>query len=98
MGKSKYPKLCSYKKRYRRKGINHYGNSAGKWRRFRAIFLAQNPLCETCSDFATEVDHRKRVLPDASNLLDASNCVALCKSCHSRKTFDCDGSFGRGKR
>jgi 5-methylcytosine-specific restriction protein A len=57
-----------------------------RWRRFRAWFLQDHPVCATCGRVATEVDHilRRRHRPDLA--LVPSNCQALCRSCHARKT------------
>ena len=57
------------------------------WRRFRAWYLAQNPLCVECSPLgaATEVDH---IVPieDGGAMYDEANLQGLCKPHHSRKT------------
>lgn len=59
------------------------------WRKFRAWFLGQHPLCEWCQaegryESATEVDHRipRRDRPDLA--FDENNCRAGCKPCHAR--------------
>jgi 5-methylcytosine-specific restriction protein A len=60
-----------------------------RWRRFRAWYLANNPLCEQCSrDGITApancVDHIVEI-KDGGALLDEGNCQALCFGCHNRK-------------
>ena len=61
------------------------------WRRFRASFLHEHPLCEDCMEQgfydtqATEVHHIRK-LRDGGARLDPSNCKALCKSCHQKRT------------
>lgn len=63
----------------------------GVWRRFRISFLHQHPVCEDCvaagyfDRKATEV-HHVRKLRDGGARLDPANCMALCKSCHQRRT------------
>lgn len=62
-----------------------------RWRKVRAAFLAEFPLCVDCLAIgrtvpASEVDH---VLPRATHPeleWDWDNFSAKCKSCHSRKT------------
>lgn len=66
-----------------------------RWRKLRAAFLVQNPLCACgCGRPATVVDH---VVPHNGNLSLAfawDNLQALTKSCHDRKTAALDGGFG----
>jgi 5-methylcytosine-specific restriction protein A len=67
------------------------------WRsKIRPRKLARTPCCEACAErgetvVATCVDHRN------GNPLDNrdDNLVALCDACHSRKTVEHDGGFGR---
>jgi 5-methylcytosine-specific restriction protein A len=67
------------------------------WRRLRAAFLMQYPMCEDCMRKpATEVDHIIAIEKGGNN--DDTNLQALCKSCHSRKTVKCDGGFGHTRR
>jgi 5-methylcytosine-specific restriction enzyme A len=61
------------------------------WRRFRKYFLAQRPLCVDCETNnrivgATEVHHKVRLVDAPYRRLDESNCIALCKRCHSVRT------------
>jgi 5-methylcytosine-specific restriction protein A len=71
------------------------------WQRFRAAFLAANPLCVLCEAQgkvvpATEVDHVRAVTgPEDTALSDPANWRGLCKACHSRKTVQTDHGFGR---
>lgn len=71
-----------------------------KWRRIRALFLKQNPLCVAqqpdglvCNRPATDVDHIVPLRLGGSNQF--INLQALCHSCHSRKTAREDGAFKR---
>jgi len=70
----------------------------GKWRRYRAAYLARNPVCVHCGDVAEAVDHIQPVSgPDDPKFFEPENHQALCASCHSRKTASEDGGFtGRG--
>lgn len=58
-----------------------------RWQKVRAVFIAQNPVCTTCGDLATDVDH---VVPHKGHtdplFWDTANYQALCHACHSRKT------------
>lgn len=76
----------------------HQRGYGARWRELRATVLAERPLCETpgCREMATDVDHRVR--REAGGSDDASNLVALCHRCHSRKTVACDGGLGRTRR
>jgi 5-methylcytosine-specific restriction protein A len=73
--------------------------STDRWRRFRAWFLDQHPVCVMCEEQgvavpATEVDHIKsrREFPELA--FEESNCRACCKPCHSSRTAREQG-FGR---
>lgn len=62
-----------------------------QWRKIRAIFLSENPLCEMCKREgryinATEVHHIKP-LSEGGSFSDPSNLMPLCKSCHSKITM-----------
>ena len=68
---------------------NPYNSS--RWKRFRKSFLFDNPRCIMClamgrQESATEVDH---VIPWGGNheLFWNNEFNALCKSCHSEKTY-----------
>ena len=61
------------------------------WRKLRAMYLRQHPLCEDPFEIhgarpplAREVDHVMPLADGGTNAWD--NLQALCKSCHSRKT------------
>lgn len=59
---------------------------SARWRKIRAIVLAEEPLCRACRRAASrEVDH---IVPVANGgaMWDRANLQALCKSDHSRKT------------
>jgi len=61
------------------------------WRRLRAWYLAQHPLCVECERAgrvvaAQEVDHVTPISAGGARL-DPENLQALCTPCHSRKTF-----------
>ncbi|MDR9857860.1 HNH endonuclease [Paenibacillus sp. VCA1] len=73
----------------------------GKWRKARAEYLRNHPLCKHCQDNnklteATRVDH---IIPHKGNrqlFWDRNNWQPLCESCHNRKTAKEDGGFGNG--
>ena len=61
-----------------------------RWRKFRQWFLAQYPLCSDCMGVqivkgAVDV-HHILALRLGGALFEVSNCMALCHSCHSRRT------------
>lgn len=69
------------------------------WQKASKAFLAENPLCTTCSEAgklvaAAEVDHIKPHRGNRTMFWDKSNWQPLCKPCHSRKTATEDGGFG----
>ena len=62
-----------------------------RWQRFRKRFLAAHPLCEECMKQgrytkATDIDHIKAHRGDPELFWDLENMMALCHSCHSKKT------------
>lgn len=71
-----------------------------KWRIEREKYLSGHPWCVECMGNgirvpATEVDH---IVPHKGNkklFWDRGNWQGLCKNCHSRKTAQEDGGFGR---
>jgi len=58
-----------------------------RWRRFRKIFLSENPLCVYCkaqgiTEAATVVDHIKPHRGNYDLFWLVGNHQALCKQCH----------------
>lgn len=72
-----------------------YKNS--RWRKERAAFLAEHPLCDHCLEIgrttaATVVDH---IIPHRGNqkvFWDQNNWSSLCAMHHGAKTAQYDGS------
>lgn len=61
-----------------------------RWRKYRATFLQEHPLCVACQRVgklvaAQHVDH---IVPyrDGDDFYDSTNHQALCHACHSQKT------------
>ena len=77
----------NYRKFQRDPRINkRYG---ARWRRIRAAYIAQHPLCEDCLDkgLTTPVAEVHHVLPlDHGGSHDFSNLRSLCKPCHSKQS------------
>ncbi|MGJ3500350.1 HNH endonuclease [Piscirickettsia salmonis] len=105
--KTTYSRYCEYHEQHgnryhapRKKTAQRgYG---GRWQRERKIFLQDHPLCKQCLQDdklipATEVDHIKPHGVDDDLMWNQRNWQALCKPCHSRKTVNEDGGFGRKK-
>lgn len=70
------------------------------WRKFRDRYVKEHPLCIHClaNGILTptqEVDHIVPHQGDKDKFWDADNLQALCKSCHSKKTVEYDGGFGK---
>ena len=89
----------------RRQQDEHRGSPASRgydsrWRKARALYLSQHPLCAACQRLgktvaAQVVDH---IVPHRGNrdlFWNERNWQALCKSCHDAKTAREDGGFGR---
>jgi 5-methylcytosine-specific restriction protein A len=62
-----------------------------RWRKVRACYLAEHPLCASCLGdgrltAATVVDHVIAHGGDRQLFWDRNNWQALCKGCHDRKT------------
>ena len=61
------------------------------WRRFRASFIAANPLCADCFERgrltpSNEVHHMAKLRGHPEQRLDPAACRALCRPCHSART------------
>jgi 5-methylcytosine-specific restriction endonuclease McrA len=64
--------------------------STTKWRKARAHYLAQHPLCQECmrrnrTAAATIVDHITPIA-DGGSMWNRSNWQALCQACSDAKT------------
>jgi 5-methylcytosine-specific restriction protein A len=73
-----------------------YATNSRTWRAIRFEVLSTEPLCQSCmsrgiTTAANEVDH---IDGDSHNNA-ASNLQSLCKPCHSAKTVNENGGFGR---
>jgi 5-methylcytosine-specific restriction enzyme A len=79
-----------YCEQHRPKYGEWHGLYNAQWRRYRAAFLAEHPLCVACPLYrltpATVVDHIKPHRGNVDLFWDAGNHQALCKQCHDRKT------------
>lgn len=69
----------------------HRGSSTergydARWQRFRLWFLHRHPLCEDCGRLAVDVHHKLKVKDHPEFRLVESNCMALCKPCHTVRT------------
>jgi 5-methylcytosine-specific restriction protein A len=58
-----------------------------RWERFRAARLMQDPVCQDCLQAPSEhVHHTTKVRDEPNNLCSYEHTLALCESCHSRRT------------
>lgn len=76
-----------YRSRDGRREDNRFYSST-VWRRLRAAYLAENPLCDECSrhgktELATDVHHLKERKTHPHLALDCDNLRALCRRCHN---------------
>ena len=81
-----------------RRGSAHSRGYGVVWRRIRARFLAEYPLCAECLEHsltvpAEEVDHIKPKRMGGTDEWD--NLQPLCKTCHSVKTEREDNPYNR---
>ncbi|MEJ8306651.1 HNH endonuclease signature motif containing protein [Saccharibacillus sacchari] len=70
-----------------------------EWRKARAVYLQQHPLCAECEragrvQAATVVDHVVPYRGDRTLFWDRANWQPLCATHHSEKTAKEDGGFG----
>jgi 5-methylcytosine-specific restriction protein A len=67
-----------------------------EWERLRRDHLRSHPCCVMCGEREhLHVDHIIAHKGNVALLLNASNLQTLCHACHSRKTAQIDGAFGR---
>lgn len=69
--------------------------STAKWVKLRTAYIAEFPLCEACTKkgtvrATTEIDHIIAIRIDWDKRLDWDNLMALCHSCHMKKTKSVD--------
>lgn len=59
-----------------------------RWRKTRAAYLAEHPLCQGvgCFAWATDVHHLDGLGPNGPDGHSPANLQGLCHSCHSRTT------------
>ena len=81
----------------KRTGQEFYKTRA--WKRFRAWFVKQNPLCIDCkaNGRVTAVKIVDHIVPikDGGAPLDPDNCQSLCLPCHNTKTSKERGRAGQ---
>jgi 5-methylcytosine-specific restriction protein A len=68
--------------------------AGARWRRLRKLFLARNPKCRDCPAAAVHVDHILALKAGGAQY-DVNNLQGFCRKCHSRKTEQAEGIFGR---
>ncbi len=61
--------------------------NTARWRNFRLHFLREHPLCNRClTEAARDVHHVRKLADHPEDLLDETQCEALCHGCHSAAT------------
>lgn len=84
----------SYLPKRETQGRRRHANSAfyqsQRWRRVRAMYLREHPLCEECERQgvlrdARVVDHIRQI-NDGGAPYDFANMQALCDRCHNKKS------------
>lgn len=92
------------RKREQQRGNFRERGYSPAWTRLSKWFRTHNPLCEPCrlGTYGPKkltpsacVDHRVSKARGGTD--EHSNLIAMCWSCHSRKTYREDGSFGRAR-
>jgi 5-methylcytosine-specific restriction protein A len=83
------PTAAEYGRTERRLAANRFYASVA-WRRLRAAFLAEHPLCHDCRERgrlvpANEVHHINDRIAYPMLALQWNNLMSLCKVCHSRR-------------
>ena len=92
-----------------RKPPSWTGGSTRRWRKFRAMWMAEHPLCAghpagyRCGAVGEEVDHITPLsqYPESQRegaRYDERNVQTLCKPCHRRKTAEESASTKRIRR
>jgi len=67
------------------------------WQKLRLTVLAREPICRACGRMpSVHVDHVRRHV--AGQQHDVDNLQGLCGRCHSIKTVERDGGFGRRRK
>lgn len=65
-----------------------------RWQEYRKQFLKRNPTCKLCGAKAMVVDHVLNARNNPGLFWTPFNHMALCQSCHSKKTIKYDRGFG----
>lgn len=83
------PATAEYRRTADRRAANAFYSST-RWRKLRASYIAEHPLCEECwakglTVVAIDVHHKRerRDIPELA--FDWDNLQALCKQCHNAK-------------
>jgi 5-methylcytosine-specific restriction protein A len=84
----------------KQRGSAHQRGYDARWRKDRARFLKEHPLCVECIEVgkilaATVVDHIIPHKGDKQLFWNKKNWQALCKRHHDSKTVKEDGGFGK---
>ena len=51
-----------------------------KYKKIRDQFMEENPDCERCGNYATEIHHKNG--RNGERLLDSDYFMAICRNCH----------------
>ena len=56
--------------------------STGVWKRARAFYRKDHPICEVCNRKPTAIIHHRKAIEDGGELLAYDNLQAVCRLCH----------------
>ena len=85
-----YDKAVKTKYNKRDKKVTEKFYGLAKWKKFRARYVKEFPLCQVCIvkgkiRRVNVVDHIREI-KDGGGLVDMDNVISMCYSCHNTKT------------
>lgn len=76
----------------------HYLYETARWKKMSKDFLKKYPICFICGKPAKIADHITPHRGDVNLFFNEDNLQPMCWSCHSRKTFEENNNFNKGKK
>lgn len=98
--KGKRPKYLPKLSSERKESPDAVFYKSARWKKVRALKIAQNPLCEVCFFMdslvdctkGSPIDHAVR-LEDGGAPLDLANLITMCPQCHNTKSAMESGGY-----